>query len=209
MIGLDSGDTTIERIQLDTANNMAIGGKSTDPNFINTASSSLMQSFAALLENPTFDYKWAVAFNIFNQDMRDLQFRPGTEDEIMIYIGSNAVIVAPTYLIIISSSTGAMLKQAYINPGTQYGPGRALFESLGRILFLASDNVGQTMFSRIDLTNPATTSYNFAKMTSHFEISFTLIQGKQSLGVYYASVFLDSGSLVGSGNAPGYGIIKL
>ncbi len=66
MIGSDSGDTTIERIQLDTANNMAIGGKSTDSNFINTASSSLMQSFAALLENPTFDYKWAVAFNIFN-----------------------------------------------------------------------------------------------------------------------------------------------
>ncbi len=50
--------------------------------------------------------------------MRDLQFRPGIEDEIMIYIGSNAVIVAPTYLIIISASTGAMLKQAYINPGT-------------------------------------------------------------------------------------------
>ena len=72
MIGADSGDTTVERIQLDSAGNMAIGGKSTDSNFISTASSTNMQSFAALLQNPTFDYLWAVAFNIYNQDMRDM-----------------------------------------------------------------------------------------------------------------------------------------
>ena len=72
MIGADSGDTTIERIQLDTNGNMAIGGKSTDFNFISTASSANMQSFAALLLYPTFDYLWAVAFNIYNQDMRDM-----------------------------------------------------------------------------------------------------------------------------------------
>ncbi len=66
MIGADSGDTTIERIELDSNGNMAIGGKSSDTNFIGTASSANMQSFAALLVNSTFDYLWAVAFNIFN-----------------------------------------------------------------------------------------------------------------------------------------------
>jgi hypothetical protein len=40
MIGADSGDTTIERIQLDSHGNMAIGGKSTDPNFISTATAA-------------------------------------------------------------------------------------------------------------------------------------------------------------------------
>jgi hypothetical protein len=49
MIGADSGDTTIERIELDTFGNMAIGGKSKDSNFISTASSANMQSFAAFL----------------------------------------------------------------------------------------------------------------------------------------------------------------
>jgi hypothetical protein len=34
------------------------------------------------------------------------------------------------------------------------------------------------MFSVLDLANSATTSYTFAKVTSHYEISFTLIQGK-------------------------------
>jgi hypothetical protein len=66
MIGADSGDTTIERIELDSHGNMAIGGKSRDFNFISTASSAYMQSFAALLVNSTFDYLWAVAFNILN-----------------------------------------------------------------------------------------------------------------------------------------------
>jgi hypothetical protein len=66
MIGADSGDTTIERIQLDSLGNMAIGGKSTDSNFISTATVANEQSFAALLLNPTFDYLWAVAFNIYN-----------------------------------------------------------------------------------------------------------------------------------------------
>ncbi len=51
---------------------MAIGGKSTDSHFISSATLSNMQSFAALLKNPTFDYLWAVAFNIYNYDMRDL-----------------------------------------------------------------------------------------------------------------------------------------
>ncbi len=72
MLGSDSGDTTIERIQLDTLNNIAIGGKSTDLNFISSASSTNMQSFAALLQDPSFDYLWNIALNIYNQDMRDL-----------------------------------------------------------------------------------------------------------------------------------------
>lgn len=208
MIGADNGDTTIERIQLDTLGNMAIGGKSTDSHFISTASSASMQSFAKLLLSPTFDYLWAVAFNIYNQDMRDMQFRPGADDQIMIFIGSNVNVVLPTYLFIISASTGAILKQATINPATQAGNGRAFFDSLGRINFVSSDNIGQTMFSVLDLSNSATTSYNFAKVTAHYEISYTLIQGKPSLGCFYASVFLDSGSLIGSSGA-GYGIIKL
>ena len=66
MIGADSGDTTIEKIQLDAVGNMAIGGKSKDSNFISSASLASMQSFAALLAYPTFDYMWAVAFNIYN-----------------------------------------------------------------------------------------------------------------------------------------------
>ena len=66
MIGADNGDTTIERIQLDAVGNMAIGGKSTDSNFIGTASLVSMKSFATLLEYPTFDYLWAVSFNIQN-----------------------------------------------------------------------------------------------------------------------------------------------
>jgi len=47
-----------------------------------------------------------------------MQFRPGADDQIMIFIGSNVNVVLPTYLFIISASTGAILKQATINPAT-------------------------------------------------------------------------------------------
>jgi hypothetical protein len=40
MIGASSGNTEIERMQLDSNNNMVIGGKSSDPGLISTASAS-------------------------------------------------------------------------------------------------------------------------------------------------------------------------
>ncbi len=38
MIGSDSGNTEIERFQLDSFNNIIIGGKTSDSSFISTAS---------------------------------------------------------------------------------------------------------------------------------------------------------------------------
>ncbi len=89
------------------------------------------------------------------------------------------------------------------------GTGKAYFNSLGMIYFLTSDNIGQTMFSLLDLTVSTKTSFSSIKITSHFEVADSLVQGKLSLGHMYAGVICDTGSLLSKPALAGSGIIKL